>query len=268
MVKLAANLSLMFTELPFPDRFKAASAAGFRAVEFMFPYDWKPDDLARLVSDLGLSVVLFNTPSGDWARGERGLAALPGRKQEFQDGVKRAIEYAQALNCPRLHAMAGLVPDDAARPRHRQTLIDNLTVAAQTAARHGIELLIEPINTRYDVPGYFYSTTSTALAVIDEVSATNLRLQYDIYHMQIMEGDIANSLRRLLPRIGHMQLADNPGRGEPGSGEINYHWLLRNIDGLGYEGWIGCEYRPVADTLSGLRWAKDYLGHPLKDIEA
>jgi hydroxypyruvate isomerase len=176
--------------------------------------------------------------------------------EEFRAGVAKGLDYARALGCPRLHLMAGKAPASA---ECRSTLVANIVHAAELAAADGVEILIEPINTRVDIPGYFYGTTDEALFVMDEAARPNVRLQYDIYHMQIMEGDLARTIKRLLPRIGHMQLADNPGRAEPGSGEINYPWLLNHIDTLGYDGWIGCEYRPAADTTSGLRWARDYL---------
>jgi hydroxypyruvate isomerase len=256
MVKLAANLSMMFQNLPFLDRFDAAEAAGFSGVEFMFPYDHEPADVAARARKCGLEVVLFNLPAGDWAGGERGIAALPDRVEEFRAGVARGLDYARALGCPRLHLMAGKAP---ATGECRSTLVANIVHAAELAAADGVEILIEPINTRVDIPGYFYGTTNEALSVMDEAARDNVRLQYDIYHMQIMEGDLARTIERLLPRIGHMQLADNPGRAEPGSGEINYPWLLSHIDALGYDGWIGCEYRPAADTKAGLGWAQPYL---------
>ena len=258
MVRLAANLSLMFTELPFLDRFAAAADAGFRGVEFMFPYEVPAAAVAERAKAAGVEVVLFNLPPGDWAAGERGIAVLPDRLAEQRDGAHLALDYALALDCPRLHLMAGrsigVDPSLA-----RETLLRNVADAADLVAAHGIEIMLEPINTRVDIPGYFYDTTDAALGVIDEVGRANVRLQYDIYHMQIMEGDLARTIERLLPRVGHMQLADNPGRGEPGTGEIAYPWLLERIDALGYRGWIGCEYRPVAATLDGLRWARPYL---------
>ncbi|GLV31002.1 hydroxypyruvate isomerase [Sphingobium sp. TomTYG75] len=256
MVKLAANLSMMFQDLPFLDRFDAAAEAGFSGVEFMFPYDHGAGEVAERARRCRLEVVLFNLPAGDWAGGERGIAALSDRVEEFRAGVAKGLDYAKALGCPRLHLMAGKAPASA---ECRTALVDNIAYTADLAAADGIEILIEPINTRVDIPGYFYGTTDAALSVIDEAGRTNVRLQYDIYHMQIMEGDLARTIERLLPRIGHMQLADNPGRAEPGTGEINYPWLLSHIDALGYGGWIGCEYRPAGDTKAGLGWARDYL---------
>ena len=256
MLKLAANLSLMFTDVPFLDRFASAAEAGFRGVEFMFPYDHAPDEVAARARAAGVEVALFNLPAGDWAGGERGIGALPERVGELREGLERALAYAQALRCPRLHLMAGKAPAD---DRHRRTLIDNLVYAADRLAREGIDILIEPISTRVDIPGYFLSSTDAAASIIRDVARPNAKLQYDIYHMQIMEGDLARRIADLLPLIGHMQLADNPGRAEPGSGEINYPWLLSHIDALGYAGWIGCEYRPASDTRAGLSWAAPYL---------
>ena len=256
MVKLAANLSMMFQDLPFLDRFDAAAEAGFSGVEFLFPYDHDAALIAERAQQCGLQVVLFNLPAGDWEGGERGIAALPDRVEEFRAGVAKGLDYARALGCPRLHLMAGKVPASA---ECRAALVANIAHAADLAAADNVEILIEPINTRVDIPGYFYGTSAAALSVIDEAGRANVRLQYDIYHMQIMEGDLARTIERLLPRIGHMQLADNPGRAEPGSGEINYPWLLSRIDALGYAGWIGCEYRPAGDTKAGLGWARDYL---------
>lgn len=257
MVQLAANLSMMFTDLPFIDRFDAAADAGFSAVEFLFPYEVPAEQLAAKIAERGLTVAIFNTPAGDWAGGERGLGSLADRTEEFREGVGRALAYARALGCKRLHLMAGKPVGDRA-VAHR-TVIDNIRFAADAVAADGIDILLEPINTRVDIPGYFYDSTATAMAVIEEAGRPNVKLQYDIYHMQIMEGDLARSIERLLPAIGHIQLADNPGRGEPGTGEINYPWLFQRIDALGYDGYIGCEYKPVGETVAGLRWAAPYL---------
>jgi len=258
MVTLAANLSLMFSEVPFLDRFAAAAKAGFRAVEFMFPYAHPAGDVARVAQAAGVEVVLFNTPSGDWDGGERGIAARPDREAECREGIATALAYASALNCPRLHLMAGKTADiDAAAAR--TCLIGNARHAADLAAAQGIDILLEPINTRVDIPGYFYDSTAAAMDVIAEIDRPNVRLQYDAYHMQIMEGDLARTIERLLPAIGHIQIADNPGRNEPGTGEIAYHWLLPHIDALGYAGAIGCEYRPKEETTAGLGWAERYL---------
>lgn len=258
MVKLAANLSMMFTDLPFIDRFTAAAQAGFTAVEFMFPYEESAASIGKALRDNGLVLALFNMPAGDWAAGERGLGALPGREHEFREGAQLALDYARELGCRRLHLMAGKKAGlelDACR----KTLVANVRFAAGLVEGDGIEVLLEPINTRVDIPGYFYDTTQGALDIIAEAACSNVRLQYDIYHMQIMEGDLARTIARLLPFIGHMQLADNPGRGEPGTGEINYPWLLQHIDDLGYEGFVGCEYKPVSGTSEGLGWAQPYL---------
>jgi hydroxypyruvate isomerase len=258
MVKLAANLSMMFTDLAFLDRFDAAADAGFTAVEFLFPYEVPAEQLAAKIAERGLTVAIFNTPSGDWAGGERGLGSLADRIDEFRAGVSRALDYARALGCTRLHLMAGKPTGD--RGAAHRTLIDNVRFAADAAAADKIDILLEPINTRVDIPGYFYETTASAMAVIEEAGRANVKLQYDIYHMQIMEGDLARTIERLLPSIGHIQLADNPGRGEPGTGEINYPWLFQRIDALGYTGYVGCEYKPAGDTKAGLGWAKPYLG--------
>nr|WP_231639188.1 2-oxo-tetronate isomerase [Sphingomonas profundi] len=250
---------MMFKDLPFLDRLDAAASAGFTAVEYLFPYEERIDDLVRRTRALGLETVLFNFPAGDWAGGERGIGALPDRLAEFRAGVDRALDYARALDCPRLHLMPGKLPGGTDHATARPTLIDNIAFAADRVAADGIDIMLEPINTRVDMPGYFYDTTESACAIIAEVARPNVKLQYDIYHMQIMEGDLARTIARLLPQIGHMQLADNPGRGEPGTGEIAYPWLLSHIDALGYDGWIGCEYAPRGDTLAGLGWAAPYL---------
>jgi len=256
MVKLAANLSMMFTEVPFLERFEHAANAGFTAVEMMFPYEAPADHVADLLRRHDLAMILFNTPAGDWTGGERGIGALPDRVDEFRAGVRKALDYARTLACPRLHLMAGKAPRVEAS---RRTLIDNIRYAADLVAGDEIDILLEPINTRVDIPGYFYDNTATVLDIIQEAGAPNVKLQYDIYHMQIMEGDLARAIERLLPSIGHIQLADNPGRGEPGTGEINYPWLLERIDRLGYDGYVGCEYKPAGRTEDGLGWTKPYL---------
>ena len=256
MIRLAANLSLMFTDLPFLERFDAAAAAGFRGVEFMFPYDHPAEEIAGCAEKAGVEIVLFNLPAGDWKAGDRGLGALPDRISEFRHGARKALAYARTLRCKRLHLMAGIAAADEA---HRRVFLDNLGHAADLARDDSIDILIEPINTRVDIPGYFLSASDEAAAIIRDIQQPNVKLQYDIYHMQIMEGDLARHIEQLLPIIGHMQLADNPGRAEPGTGEINYSWLLNRIDQLGYGGWIGCEYRPAADTVSGLGWSAPYL---------
>jgi len=255
MPKLAANVSMLFPQLDFLDRFAAAAKAGFRFVEYQFPYAWPAQEVARRAREAGVQPVLHNLPAGDFAKGERGIACLPGRESEFRDGVERAIEYAQAAGCPSLNCLAGLAPQDA---EHFDTLVGNVRYAARRLGAVGLKLMIEPINTR-SVPGFFLSGSRQAIEVLDAAGEADAFLQYDIFHMQIMEGDLAHSIERLLPRIGHMQLADVPGRHEPGSGEINFDYLLAHIDAVGYAGWIGCEYNPRGDTVEGLKWARAYL---------
>lgn len=255
MPKFAANLTLLFNEAPFIERFGAAAKAGFKAVEFLFPYDHDAQAIAAQLKTHGLENVLFNMPPGDFAAGERGLACVPGREAEFRDGVANALAYAQILATPRLHVMAGLLPDAADRARYRATYVDNLKYAAAEAAKQNIMVLIEPINTR-DIPGYFLNTQADAHAIRDEVGAPNLKVQMDFYHVQIVEGDIAMKLQRYLPHVGHIQIAGVPGRNEPDTGEINYGYLLRLLDELGYDGWVGCEYRPAGKTVDGLGWMK------------
>lgn len=255
MPKFAANLTMLFTEVPFLDRFAAAASSGFKAVEFLFPYGFEKQRLVGLAADHGIQVVLHNLPAGDWDAGERGIACHPSRTDEFRAGVAHAIEYADALRCPRVNCLAGIAPsgNDAAR----RTLVDNLHFAASALQDAGIELLLEPVNTR-DVPGFFVSRTAQALAIMDEVGSDNLRLQFDIYHAQVMEGNLMPTIEAQLGRIGHVQVADNPGRHEPGTGEINFPYLFRRLDQLGYAGWIGCEYKPCAVTEAGLDWLESY----------
>ena len=261
MPKLAANLTMLFTELPFLDRFTAAATAGFRGVEYMFPYEHAPQVVAERLQAARLEQVLHNLPAGDWGMGDRGIACHPGRVSEFQDSVGRALTYARALRCPRLNCMAGKAPEGIPAERAQATLVENLRFAARELGKAGITLLLEAINTK-DMPGFFVSTTRHALAILDAVDAPNLRYQYDIYHMQRMEGELAETLRTHLPRIGHIQLADNPGRHEPGTGEINYEFLLPLLDRLGYEGWVGCEYKPASTTAAGLGWMDRYAMRP------
>ena len=257
MPKFAANLSMMFNEVEFLDRFAAAAEAGFAGVEYLFPYAWDKADLAGRLSEAGLTQVLFNMPPGDWDAGERGLAILPERVDEFRAGVETAIDYAKALGCTQLHAMAGLVPADADPAVLRRTYVDNLRYAAGKTGAAGIRLLIEAINTR-DIPDFYLNTSRQALEIIDEVGSDNLLFQYDIYHMQIMEGDLAPTLEANLDKIAHLQLADTPGRHEPGTGEINYPFLFGHLDRIGYSGWIGCEYKPATTTAEGLGWFAPY----------
>ena len=255
MPKFAANLTMMFTEVPFPARFAAAAKAGFKAVEFLFPYEHTPQEVAGWLKENDLENALFNLPPGDWAAGERGIASLPGREEEFRAGVARGLEYALALGTPRLHAMAGLLPEGANCKAHRETYIANLRYAARELARHGRMLLIEPINQR-DMPGYFLSTQAEAHAIREEVAEPNLLVQMDLYHAQIMEGDLATKLKQHFAGVGHIQIAGVPERHEPDEGEVNYPYLFRLMDELGYEGWVGCEYRPRGKTEDGLGWLK------------
>ena len=256
MPKFAANLSMMFQEIPnFLDRFDAAAKAGFKGVEFLFPYDHPPAAIAERLEKNRLTLALFNTVPGDWGGGERGLAALPGREREFRDGVDKAIEYAKAANCRTIHAMAGLWPEG--RAKTDDTYIDNLRWAADRAAPAGLTVIIEPINTR-DIPGYFLNYTGQAMGIIATVGRPNLKLQLDLYHVQIMEGDLAPKIKALAGHYPHVQIAGTPGRHEPDIGEVNYPFLFDLFDEIGYQGWIGCEYRPKGDTLAGLGWAKKY----------
>jgi len=256
MPRYSANLSFLYSEHRFMARFAAARHDGFAAVEFHFPYAHDRAELVQALRREGLELVLFNLPPGDWAAGERGIACHPRRVQEFQDGIALAIDYARALGCPRLNCLAGLRQPGVSEARMRETLIENLRFAAFTLKHAGIELVIEPINSR-DMPGFLVNTTHQALDIIDAVSSDNLRLQYDIYHAQVMEGDLARTLESNLERIGHIQLADNPGRHEPGTGEINFPYLLGHLDRLGYPGWVGCEYQPLTTTTAGLVWLRE-----------
>jgi 2-dehydrotetronate isomerase len=264
MPRFAANLSMMYTEHDFPDRFAAASADGFAAVEYLFPYAHDATELRRRLDDHGLRQVLFNAPPGAWESGERGIAALPGREAELRSGIDRALEYAAALGCPRVHVMAGLVRP-AATPtelaEHRATYLANLAWAAERAAAVGVDIMVEPINGR-DMPGYFLNTQAEAHAVLRDVGAPHLKVQLDLYHCQIVEGDLTATLRRDLPtgRVGHLQVAGVPERHEPDGGELNVRHLFGLIDDLGFDGWIGCEYSPRAGTSEGLGWLNDYRG--------
>jgi 2-dehydrotetronate isomerase len=257
MPKFAANLTMMFNEVPFLERFAAAAEAGFEAVEFLFPYEHAPEEVAARLRNARLRNVLFNMPPGDWAAGERGIGALPGREQEFREGVARALRYAEALGTPSLHAMSGLVPPGADRARYRATYLENLRHAARETARQGITLLIEPINTR-DIPGYLVNTQAEAHALREEVGADNVKVQMDLYHAQIVEGDVTMKLRRWVRHVGHVQIASVPERNEPDAGELNYPFLFRALDELGYQGWVGCEYRPARGTAAGLGWFAPY----------
>ena len=257
-LNIAANLTMMFNEHDFMDRFAVAARCGFNGVEYLFPYEYPADAIREQLDENGLKQVLFDFPAGDWGAGDRGIAVQPDRVGEFQDGVGLAVKYAETLGCERLTCLAG-IPDDGTDPEvAEQTMIRNLQFAADAAARIGAIVLVEPLNTR-DVPGTFVSTSSHGVSLVRATVRENVRLQFDVYHTQIMEGDIATKFSELLPMIGHVQIADNPGRHEPGSGEINYPFVLDHIAKSGYDGWIGAEYMPDSDTESGLGWAKQYL---------
>jgi hydroxypyruvate isomerase len=253
MPKFAANLTMLFGELPFLDRFAAAKAAGFSGVEYLFPYAFEKAVLREQLQQYGLTQVLHNLPAGNWGAGERGIAILPDRVDEFRDGVLRAIDYAKALDCRQVNCLVGVAPPDADLFELNEVLLKNLRFAADALAREDIRLLIEPINT-LDIPGFFLNRTQQAVQIIADVRSDNLFIQYDIYHMQVMEGDIARTVQKHLACIAHVQLADNPGRNEPGTGEINYRFLFRYLDQIGYRGWIGCEYKPKTTTVEGLGW--------------
>ena len=253
MPKLAANLTMLYNEVDFLDRFDAAAKSGFKGVEYLFPYPYPSEQLALRLQRHGLTQVLHNLPAGDWGKGERGIACLPGRVGEFQDGVGRAIEYARALSCKQVNCLAGIAPAGVDPEQVRATFVANLRFAADKLAAAGIRLLIEPINT-FDIPGFYLSRTQQALDLIAAVGSPNLFVQYDIYHMQRMEGELANTMQGHLAQIAHIQLADNPGRNEPGTGEINYRFLFGFLDAIGYDGWIGCEYKPKRGTVEGLAW--------------
>jgi hydroxypyruvate isomerase len=255
MPRFAANLTMLFTEFPFLDRFERAARAGFRGVEFLFPYAFQPKDIRARLEQFDLQLVLHNLSAGDWEAGERGIACHPDRGAEFREGVERAIDYAKALGAPQLNCLVGKAPAGIPDDVLRSTLVENLHHAAQRLKTEGIRLLIEPINT-FDIPGFWLHRSDQALALIDEVGGDNLFLQYDIYHAQRSQGELAETLRRNIKRIGHVQIADNPGRNEPGTGEINFPFLFGHLDRLGYTGWIGCEYKPAVATEIGLDWIR------------
>jgi len=257
MPRLAANLSMMFNEVPFLDRFAAARTAGFQAVEFLFPYDFTAAELRKRLDDNGLIQALFNMPPGDWAKGERGLASLPGRQGEFRDAVKKALDYAGALNCKLVHCMAGI--PDASVPFGTAAALyaSNLAWAAEHASAAGVRLCIEPINHR-DMPGYHLNTQAQGAAVVEALGADRVGLQFDVYHCQTTEGDVTKRMEKYMPVIAHMQIADVPARNEPGTGEIGWEFVFRRMDELGYKGWVGCEYRPAGDTVAGLGWRKKF----------
>jgi hydroxypyruvate isomerase len=266
MPRFAANLSMLYPEHAFLDRFDAAARDGFRAVEYLFPYEFDAQELAARLKANGLQQVLFNAPPGQWDAGERGLACLPGREQEFREGMVRALRYAEALGCPRVHVMAGLVPKDGERSALRPVYIENLRWAAREAAQQGVNLLLEPINTR-DIPGFFLNRQDEAHQLLSEIGALNVQVQMDLYHCQVVEGDVAMKIRQYLPtgRVGHFQIAGVPQRHEPDVGELNYDYLFSVIDEVsaacGWDGWVGCEYRPArgaqaGGTSAGLGWMR------------
>ena len=253
MPKFAANLSMMFNEVPFLERFDTAARAGFSAVEFLFPYEYSPEEVAGTAKAAGVQIVLFNMPPGNWAAGERGLTGLPGREQEFRDNVTKAVTYAKALGVPRVHAMAGIAPASADLAACKATLIANLKFAAAELAKHNLTLLLEAINTR-DMPGFLVNTQKDSYAICKAVGTPNMKMQMDLYHMQVMEGDLATSLKKYASHCGHIQIAGCPERNEPDTGEVRYEYLFKLLDQIGYEGWLGCEYRPAGKTNEGLRW--------------
>jgi hydroxypyruvate isomerase len=258
MIRLSANLSTMFPEVPFLDRFEQAAISGFKGVEFWFPYQWELDKITEKLNKHSLEVVLYNLPPGDWEAGDRGIACIPGREDEFHQSLSLGIRYAKALGCQLLHCLAGIAPTGLPAAITHRTLVENLRFAAEATEREGIRLLIEALNSgRF--PGFYLNQTRQAVELITEVGSSNLRILYDTFHMQIMEGNLTNTIKDKLPYIGHVQIADNPGRHEPGTGEINFENLLRFIDEAGYSGWIGCEYIPLNDTKEGLGWAAPYL---------
>ena len=256
MPKFAANLSMMFNEVPFPERFAVAAKAGFKAVEFLFPYDYAPAEVAAWLQEYGLKNALFNMPPGDFAGGERGIASLPGREAEFREGVAKAVEYALALGTPTVHCMAGLFPEGADRARHRALYIENVRFAAQEMAKHGRILVIEPINPR-DIPGYFLNTQAEGHAICKEIGLPNLKVQMDFYHCQIVEGDLTMTFKKYFAGIGHVQIASVPARHEPDEGEVNYRHIFKLLDEMGYDGYVGCEYRPRGRTEDGLVWLRE-----------
>ncbi len=258
MPRFSANISMLFGELELPERFEAAAQAGFKAVEIQFPYGWNKDRLADCARLAGVEIVLINIPAGDPAKGDRGIACLPGRAAEFREGVGRAVEYAAALGCGRMNCLAGIAPAGADAAALRETFVSNLRYAAAELACRGMTLLVEPINTR-TIPGFYLNGSAQALALMDAVGADNLKLQYDFFHMQIMEGRLAETIERNLPRIGHIQVADVPDRHEPGTGEIDFPPLFGLLDRLGYGGWVGAEYVPAGRTEDGLSWVRKYL---------
>ena len=257
MPRLCANLSMMFGELPFLDRFEAAARAGFEGVEFLFPYEHPAPELRARLDAHGLTQALFNMPPGDWAAGERGLACLPGRREEFRAGVHRALEYADALGCRLVHCMAGIVPPGVNHTTAWALYAANLAWAAEQAAQAGVRIALEPINHR-DMPGFLLNTVAQGAAVVEALGRERAGLQFDVYHCQVTEGDLTRRLEAHMPLVAHIQIADVPARHEPGTGEIGWEHVFRTIDALGYAGWVGCEYRPAGDTVAGLSWRRRY----------
>lgn len=253
MPRFAANLSMMFNEAAFLDRFAAARAVGFEGVEFLFPYDFPAAELRARLTGEGLTQVLFNMPPGDWSGGERGMASIPGRQFEFRETVKKALDYANALDCRQVHCMAGIVPAGVSMTTATAVYAANLAWAAEQAQPAGVRLVIEPINHR-DMPGYFLNTQAQGAAIIEAIGGDRVGLQFDVYHVQVTEGDITRRMEQFMPLIAHMQIADVPARNEPGTGEIGWPFVFRRIDELGYQGWVGCEYRPAGETIAGLAW--------------
>ncbi len=257
MPRFAANLTMLFTEYPFLERFDRAAQAGFDAVEFLFPYDEDVDAIRAALKRNGLSQVLFNLPAGDFAAGERGLANDPGRVAEFRDGVARALEIAIRLDCHQLNCLVGLRLDDVPLETQWQTMVENLRFAAAQAESAGVRQVVEPLNS-IETPGFMLTSTRDGLRVLDEVGSDNLKIQYDVYHMQRMEGNLTATLREHIGRIGHVQVADSPSRNQPGTGEINYPFIFQTLDEIGYGGSIGCEYKPVPNTEESLGWLRDW----------
>jgi hydroxypyruvate isomerase len=257
MPKFAANLTMLYGELDFLDRFEAAAKDGFQGVEYLFPYPYPKEELAERLKRFGLTQVLHNLPAGDWGKGDRGIACQPERVEEFKAGIAKGIEYATALGCKQVNCLAGVPAKDADPQELRRTFIGNVRHAAAELGRAGIRLLIEPVNTR-DIPGFYLNKSAQAEAILQEVGSDNLFIQYDFYHTQVMEGDLTPTFRRLKDKIAHVQIADNPGRNEPGTGEINYPFLFEMLDREGYAGWVGCEYKPAAATSAGLAWFVPY----------
>lgn len=258
MTRFAANLTMLFNDVDFLERFEKAHQAGFKAVEFLFPYAYEPKILADKLNQFGLEQVLFNMPPGDWNAGERGLAAIPGREEEFKQSVDVVLSYALALKCKKIHAMSGIINPQFSHQQHVQTFIHNIRYAADQLAQHNIELMIEPLNKR-DVPNYFITHQREAVELIKQVKRTNVKLQFDLYHAQIMDGDLTMLIREVADYIGHIQIASVPERNEPVSGEVNYPYLYQVLDEVGYQGWIGCEYKPKTTTEEGLTWIKSFL---------